>query len=371
MGLLIDKAQATKILLEEGRRAETEDVPVGWEGEVERLSQACTDASKTHIAFLGTALLAKATDINADAFAVKAGAKTSGAYSARSLGHGVLVPNAPKLGISLGVTGREPLNNQPYFRISRAVPKEILPLVKGSSRRPVEILCEILEQLDRVGNAAEARGALRAFIKVRRGYWPAALAAAPTSLPTDLEHLIELIISFVASRSEGGKRAQAAAAGIMDLFAGPDRVETGRINDPDRHLPGDVGVKSVLPGVRWESVMEVRDKPVSENDLILFSMKAAEAGVQKAAVLAVASRQREFSAHKAKLWAAARGVDLVVFRGWGDFVGQAVFWCPYPWPEAIANADIFIRNRLIGAEVSSGTLEEWDSSPCRATRPAS
>lgn len=368
MALQVDQQRAAEILLEEARRAETDDVPAEWERDVERLSQACAEASKTHIAFLGTALLAKATDIKVDAFAVKAGAKTPGAYSARSLGHGVLVPNAPKLGISLGVTGREPLNNQPYFRIFRATRKEILPLVKGTSRKPVEILCEILERLDGIRRPDQARRALRAFIKVRRRYWPAALTAAPTSLPINLEQLIELIVEFVNARSEGGKRAQAIAAGIMDLFAGPERVEAGRINDPDRHLPGDVGVRSPLIDTAWESVMEVRDKVVSESDLILFCQKTAEAGVQKAAVLAAASTQKEFKIHDAREWAAARGVALTVFWGWEHFVRQAVFWCPHPWADAIVRGDQFIRVRLIAAEVSTAALREWDQNPHRATR---
>jgi hypothetical protein len=33
--------------------------------------------------------------------------------------HSVLVPLSAELGFSLGVTGREPLNNQPYFRMTR------------------------------------------------------------------------------------------------------------------------------------------------------------------------------------------------------------------------------------------------------------
>lgn len=83
----------------------------------ENFSQLCETSSRIHIAFLGTALLAKAVSLEVDAFAVKAGSEHPGVYSARTLGHGVLVPNSPQLGIYLGVTGREPLNNQPCFRI--------------------------------------------------------------------------------------------------------------------------------------------------------------------------------------------------------------------------------------------------------------
>jgi hypothetical protein len=41
------------------------------------------------------------------------------AYSARTLCHTVLVPLAAELGFNIGVTGREPLDNQPYLRMTR------------------------------------------------------------------------------------------------------------------------------------------------------------------------------------------------------------------------------------------------------------
>jgi hypothetical protein len=93
------------------------------EQKVEHLSQLCEQkgASKTHIAFLGTAMLAKAVDQQADLFAVKPehAQGNANAFSARSLAEKVLVPVAAEFGVSLGVTGREPLNNQPYFRMTR------------------------------------------------------------------------------------------------------------------------------------------------------------------------------------------------------------------------------------------------------------
>src|SRR5690606_2457501 len=74
-----------------------------------------------HIAFLATAMLAKAVDRRADLFAIKPthAPGNLNAFSARTLCHSVIVPLAAELGFSIGVTGREPLNNQPYFRMTR------------------------------------------------------------------------------------------------------------------------------------------------------------------------------------------------------------------------------------------------------------
>src|ERR1700731_1250117 len=115
----ISKERAEETLREAFESKEQSAAIDRWAAEVERLSAVCEGAAKTHIAFLGTALLAKAVDLGVDAFAVKSvsldKSEQAGAYSARGLAHGVLVPFATEFGIDLGVSGREPLNNQPYF----------------------------------------------------------------------------------------------------------------------------------------------------------------------------------------------------------------------------------------------------------------
>src|SRR5690606_17545411 len=94
----------------------------GWQQKVEEISQLCDQgAPRTHVAFVGTAMLAKSMDADADLYAIKPAhaSDNKNSYSARTLCHSVLVPLAAELGIHLGVTGREPLNNQPYFRMTR------------------------------------------------------------------------------------------------------------------------------------------------------------------------------------------------------------------------------------------------------------
>ena len=63
-----------------------------------------------------------------------------------------------------------------------------------------------------------------------------------------------MIQALVEDASENGRRAQAVVAGLMDAFAGAERVESGRVNDPSRRHPGDVCVRAAarncprLPG---------------------------------------------------------------------------------------------------------------------------
>jgi hypothetical protein len=111
---------AAKIVNEEALASDTDSLSTEWVDKVETLSQFCEKGvSKTHIAFLGTAMLAKCINMKADLLAIKPNHSKDNpyAFSARSLCHSVLVPLAAEIGFSLGVSGREPLNNQPYFRM--------------------------------------------------------------------------------------------------------------------------------------------------------------------------------------------------------------------------------------------------------------
>ena len=54
------------------------------------------------------------------------------------------MPVAAELGISLGVTGREPLNNQPYFRMTRL--GDETP-VHGRGRAAFDYMLELVGEL--------------------------------------------------------------------------------------------------------------------------------------------------------------------------------------------------------------------------------
>lgn len=361
MSITIDKVRAGVVLEEEAAR-ETAGaaVPRSWEEQIERLSEACQRSSKTHIAMLGTALLAKACALEADAHSVKAGAETAGAYSARGLCHGVLVPRSALLGVHLGVTGREPLNNQPYFRVRRATLDTLIPLVRGHAQEPVRLLVAVLDRVALLDSEAAARDALRAFVRVRRRHAPR-YPTAPSSPPAVTRSgLIRHVVSFVSDTSEGGKRAQAVAAGFMDVLRGPERVDSGRINDPDRHLAGDVGVAGTGSDA-WERVFEVRDKAVTTSDLRIFAQKAATAGVRRAAVLAVDASQRPLDVSATVAWADQQGVSFSVFFGWPRFIEEVLFWCEMQEVESVPALLRFVRQRLIEVEASPAAVRSWDA----------
>ena len=350
---------ATRLFREEVTLSELTSISVEWENHIERLSALCAEGiSSTHIAFLGTAILAKSLNAGVDLFAIKPehAVDNINAYSARTLCHSVLVPLAAELGINIGVTGREPLNNQPYFRIVRL--GDGTPVHKGG-RAAFSYMLELIDQLHKMRSEAEARECLRAFVVVRRRYQPK-YALGEGDLTVTSKTLALNITRLVASNSERGRRAQAVVAGLFDVFAGPDRVESGRINDPSRKYPGDVCVRSA-DDLTWEKSIEVRDKPVKMSDVQIFCKKCAAMNVREAAVVMVALNQVQLDIETLTTWAAAIGVGITLFYGWSDLVEQVLFWAPISKPRAASASVEAIERRLIAVESSPEAVEMWQS----------
>lgn len=115
--MLVDKQVALRILEEEVEAAKSDAAPEAWIALIKKLEIACGGDNLTFFAALGTAMLAKATNPAIDVHALKSSVSERG-YSARTVCQHVLAAYAPKYGIDLGVTGREPLNNSPFYRES-------------------------------------------------------------------------------------------------------------------------------------------------------------------------------------------------------------------------------------------------------------
>ena len=330
-----------------------------WVDKIETFSRLCEEGDiRTHIAFLGTSILAKSCERRVDLFAIKPkhAPDNERAYSARSLCHGVLVPLAAELGINLGATGREPLNNQPYFRISRL--GDETPVHAGG-RAAFDFMVELVQELQEFRTEAAALPALHAFVAVRRGYQPRYLERDGAASITP-GRLATAIRTFVRERSEGGERAQAVVAGLLDVFAGVARVESGRINDPSRRYPGDVCVRAAGDATVWEKAFEVRDKPVSLSDVHIFGKKCVDMGVREAAVVMVADRQPAIESEDLWAWAGGFGIGLTLFHGWDSIVEQALFWSPMPKPDSASRAVGLIHDRLLAVEASTAAVALWD-----------
>ena len=358
MVIRFNKNAASDFLREQAQLATEATADAGWVAKVEELSRLCEEGvAKTHIAFLGTALLAKALNQGVDLYAIKPShaPDRANAFSARSLAHTVLVPLSAELGISLGVTGREPLNNQPYFRMTSL--DDGTPVHAGG-RAAFDYMLELITELQRVGDRGSAEVALRSYVVVRRRYQPRYVdqEGDVAIKPSELAYAIRALVS---DSSEGGKRAQAVAAGLLDVLAGEEWVDSGRINDPDRRYPGDVCIRSASDGDSVEKAFEVRDKLVTAHDVQIFGRKCIERGVREAAVVMVSDKQEPLDPKVISSWADEHGIGVTLFHGWPQFVEQALFWGVLPKPVASSQAVKRIHERLIDVEASPAAVALW------------
>ena len=354
----LNKGIAEDRLREADALATVGTVDEEWQKKIEAFSSQCAESiAKTHIAFLATSILAKAIDRSVDLRAIKpahAGGNAK-AYSARTLCHTVLVPLSAELGFSLGVTGREPLNNQPYFRMRHL--GDGTP-VHSKAKAAFAAMLNLVDEVAALSDEVAATRVLAAFIAVRRSYQPdfGELLQSGDIAPT---RLIAAITQFVSVDSEGGRRAQAVVAGLLDVCFGFERVQSGRINDPSRHYPGDVAVTDATEPDTWERSFEVRDKEVSESDAYIFGSACLARGVREAALVLVSSSQKPLDLPALTSWAEDRGLGFTVFRGWPSFVQQALFWSASPKPTAASEAAAFIQQRLVEVEASPESVALW------------
>lgn len=337
---------------------------VEWARHVRAFSELCAKVKlKSYVAVLGTALLAKAANPRVDVCSLKAGDMSGGAYDARRPAEKVLVPASQTHGFSLGTTGPQPLNNQPFFRAYRI---DRGMTVRGHAKPVLGELLRLLHEIQQF-RSEEAVLALAAFINVRRDYVPkyrvreGALAIGTT------EQLAAAIATLVSERSEGGGRAQACAGGLLDALYSVERVRVGKKNEPDRHMPGDVGIRPVDATTdRFVRVFEVRDKSVPPHAAQAFAAKVAAADVGRAVLVAIAADQESLNVSELKARARELGVDLEVFLSWPELVRFVMFAANQRELTFVEAAVVTIRARLVDLELSTESVELWDGLTSRS-----
>ena len=245
------------------------------------------------VAALGTALLAKATNPAVDVYALLDRDEAPTSYSARSLADNVWARHRAALGIDIGANGTNPLNNTPFIGKTRI---DAITGVRNQEGWSWFLKC--MEALRSLAGAPEARQALRGFILARSRSLLQALDTQPgEGDDLSVSALLALIEQFVSDDSEGGRRAQAAVAGILDATYGRERVVVGVINDPDRHAPLDVAVTQQSDGgqVVYTLAFEVKDKPVSDHHVRSTIEKTIKAhGLRNLAFVAVQQTAARF-----------------------------------------------------------------------------
>jgi hypothetical protein len=336
---------------------------VAWSKRVREFSELCLEKGlKSYIPVLGNALLAKATNPRVDVFSLKARDKSQGAYDARRTAENVLVPASHKHRFSLGTTGAQPLNNQPFFRSIRI--DTDLP-VRPDAAELRDALLKLLHEIQQLRSEEAVRG-LAAFVAVRREYVTKYSITEGKLAIGSGNQLAFAIDAFVSTQSDGGGRAQAAAGGLMDALFAVERVRVGKRNEPDRKMPGDVGIREAAdPESPFVRILEVRDKNVPPYGALSFISKVADAGVGRAVLVAMAATQEELSVADLQTRARQAGIDLEVFTDWLALVRSAIFAADVREVAFVESAVAAIRARIIELELPIEAVAEWDSATMR------
>lgn len=343
----IDKLRARETLMKAVNMAKSDVVlPTEWEAHATALRSEAMPT--TYTPFVFTALLAKATDPDVDALAIKAAAGPRG-YSARSLAKDVVVPVAQEVGIDLRTKGPEPLNNQPFFAYSR-----VDAIDRSKDTGALDYLLSTVERVDRLDQGRALMG-LAAFVRVGIKHFDGERVPYVAEART-LAQLLDAVEEFLHENAEGGLRAQAAVAAAMSCAFGD--VRTGLVNDPSRLIPGDV----VVYGRRETPVLsiEVRAKPVSSADAFRFRSRLAEAGVEKALVVALASQQEQFEYDAiVDLATGEPAATLQVITTAEELLATACTWSQMSATRFAASFPRLMAERLLQVGAPRSTVARW------------
>ena len=330
-------------------------LPEEW---VHRVRATEAIPSKTFIAMLGTALIARATDPRVDPTVLKATADPAPgfiAFSARGVATGALAPLAVEFALDIGTRGREPLNNQPFFHN--------LTVHRGMTvhTRVRPHLDDFVSTLERLRELPEEDliPALAAFVALRRrsARRPTRRVEISGSVWTTAD-LIEATSDFVTSYPEEGRRGQALVASVLDLVF--DNVRVGHINDPGRTVPGDVyaGPGDGDPNIS----IEVKQKPVSASDILSWAASVAKAGLRRGMYVLLAPTQAELDIQAITLETLnVHGVSTRIIPGPRSLMQEAMIYSRFDVNGFMTEFPTKMLERLEEVGVASESLHEWET----------
>ena len=257
----IDKECAEKVLLKVNENPKAMDNKIG-----KQIEDILRGSHKTYRYVLVTALLAKSTDFEADAFSLQAGDDSDGAYDARSLCHQVIVPFERNY-YPNGLGG----SNEPYLN----KPARFTRLSEDNAvRRGKDLMTlkSVIEVLSSITSKDEAELYLSTAI-----YHIAQIAKeveAKYQLPDldiDDDRLPQTILDFVvalAGQSFEGETCPLIVSALEHLYYGGNSIIVPhKVNESgaSSNEVGDIDIYS--SSKELISSIEVKDKDFTKSDV--------------------------------------------------------------------------------------------------------
>lgn len=325
----------------------TEELPAVWVARVERLGGL---GIKTYIAALGGALLAKATDPRVDSLTQDEAVAPRG-YSLRKAAEFLAEQNNGRY--DLGAKGRWPLNNRPFLGGPARIDE--FTKISGKAHPAYEAFLDALRDLNRL-ERARALAALASFLRVRMDVHEAERTAARAARrmvsEVALDDLVGIVDRFVRAAPEGGRRAQAFSAAVLDCAFGD--VELQSINGPH---PGDV---RVLSEGEITVVVEAKQLPVGEAVASELSREAAGLGADLALLVVIAEKHAPLDRDRIQRDALRDdGTLLVVCEGVLELISSVAVLSGTPAVGIEEDLPGAFAARLLEIEVTKKAQDEW------------
>lgn len=347
MAIQISLTTAGRILALAVKNAIDGEVSADW---VARTERVWSFTAKTYVSALGTVLLAKATEPNIDPGSIKQQPENPNSYTMRSLCHEVLVPGSHRYNFSIRTTGREPLNNQPWFRY--------LHISEIERVRKPEDLREYKEMANEVGRLSprEAIEALASFVAVgmvQKQYEDTLTEVSPGETASQLLANIEELLA----RGIGGPHITQSLGSILLENIYPE-VRTRRLNDPSRDFPGDCQGLDINGNV--VASLEARNKPVNDSDARSFIAACASNGIHRSIMLQVGNSDSTLDYRSLFDWAwVQHSVSFHMIVGAESAITQLLAWAPDHPGSISKRLNLQFASRLREIEAPVSVRQQW------------
>lgn len=356
MSVTVDIAHAKSVFLAAIQLVDSgATLPEEW---TERARRVGKSPNRTFVAMLGTALLSRATDPRIDPLTLKAGAVPAPgfqSYSARAVATAVLAPMALEHRINIGTRGREPLNNQPFFRYDMVHEA----MVVRSNARPH--LIDLVNSLEALRGLEESSllPALAAYLAVRRvGARRPTRRIEVAATSWNLSEFVQAVSDFVVSWPEDGKRGQALVAAALDLAF--EQVTLGHVNDPGRRIPGDVYAFAATDNAETLLPAEVKQKVATKADVTGWARALSQAGIRRGMYVLLTPGQPEVNSDEfVRLVLAEHDVVVTVYESAEAFLLAAITWSNLNPAVFMTSFAMAMQARLDEADVTPETVEAW------------
>jgi hypothetical protein len=275
--LSIDREAAAQVMRRAIKIAQNDSgqcPPTAWDTEIEMI---VTGKHLTFRYLLVTAILAKATNPKINALALQAGAKIAGAYDARSLCHGVVVPLERQL-LQRALGGsNEPFLNKPA-RFPTISPANAARA--GKDREMLRILHHLLSEIETSEQAFSALCAALGFAIKQQNERARSPIPSADSQESHLQ-VLEFAEMFV-SKSLGGQVAAILMGTFLSLYfeqfeffevivhpVNQSGASSKEVADIDIKKNGEIFL-----------VFEMKDKQFTDQDLDHAAFKASQYGLK-------------------------------------------------------------------------------------------